>query len=422
VGRETHGWQVLEARVAEVSATPAIRRAHDLLSRWLAASTHLPVHDLLSAIYSEGDVLSRYRAAVPALMWPGVRANLEAFIALSLELGGGRYPSLTRFNDELKRLQSATDEAPDEGLIASAEGSGRVRILTIHAAKGLEAPLVWLIDANKAKDKAESYDVLLDWPPEADCPRHFSLFGKQDSRGTRRAHLFEQDARAALREELNLLYVALTRASQYFVASGTVPHKNSSGLSFYGVLREALEKLGGEGASAYGAEWQLLPEQAIAHRPEPPTEPHLPPLSVGALREEMNQSQRYGTALHRALESLSEGSALPDDLEAAAVEHARRIMATPQLNAFFDPAQYVSARNETEFALPDGSSGRIDRLVERADGIWILDYKAGCAEDAPLEDYRNQLSRYREVVRALHPGRAVFTALIFGDGRLVAGE
>ena len=53
----------------------------DRLTRWIALARHLPVHDLLDRIYHEADVLAAYQRRVPPPMWPGVCANLEAFLA-----------------------------------------------------------------------------------------------------------------------------------------------------------------------------------------------------------------------------------------------------------------------------------------------------------------------------------------------------
>ncbi|MCZ7654406.1 MAG: PD-(D/E)XK nuclease family protein [Rhodocyclaceae bacterium] len=76
----------------------------------------------------------------------------------------------------------------------------------------------------------------------------------------------------------------------------------------------------------------------------------------------------------------------------------------------------MRALNEVEFALPDGSVGRIDRLVEMPEEYWVLDYKSGGPSEELLESYRTQVVRYRAAVMAILPGKPVRCRLIFGEG------
>ena len=195
--REASWWQRLNQGVGSGQATPAMARAAALLGGWLEAAARLPVHDLLDRIYHEGEAPGRYRAAVSPAMWSGVEANLEAFIALALEIDAGRYPSLPRFIAELDRLGQAADEdAPDEGTVRAVDASdGHIRILTVHGAKGLEAPIVWLIDAHNTHRVPDIWRVLLDWPPGAQAPVHFSLTTSASAAATRATRCFRRRSR-----------------------------------------------------------------------------------------------------------------------------------------------------------------------------------------------------------------------------------
>ncbi len=214
-GEKTSWWQRLQ-QLPEPSST--LRRAVELLQRWLALADKLPVHDLLDRIYFEGDVLARYSAVMPLEMRAKVSANLHAFMEIALSVDSGRYPSLPRFLQELRELRDSSDDAPDEGKLGTAGDA--VRIYTVHESKGLEAPIVWLLDANAENKHKEGNDVLLDWPTHEIQPQHFSLYTDQASRGRKRTPLFEQDAAQQAREEMNLLYVAMTRAKQVLIVSG----------------------------------------------------------------------------------------------------------------------------------------------------------------------------------------------------------
>jgi ATP-dependent helicase/nuclease subunit A len=426
-GRSESGWWPrLQAGVREGAASAALIRAVHLLSSWRVAAARLPVHDLLDRIYHEGDLVARYRAAVPPPMWPGVSANLDAFVALALKLDAGRYPSLPRFLDELARLHETADEAaPDEGTIRAAEAGERVRFLTIHGAKGLEAPIVWLIDAHHARRPPDAWSVLIDWPPEAEHPLHFSVLGRKEDCGARRAPLIEAEETFAAREETNLLYVAMTRARQYLFVSGIASDRAAAKTSFHERIAAALDCLGA--VDVYGEAPVLLDDAA-----EPSSAPSLAPpkpaseSSCGRRRETVGPAAAHGTLLHAALEWLSGGGAVaqaPPGVPAvdwpALRGEAEAILHAPGLRDFFDPYRYVRALNECEFALPDGRVGRIDRLVELADAWWVLDYKSGRPTAAMLDSYRAQLAGYREAVAVLFPGKPVRCALITGNGEML---
>ncbi len=209
-----------------------------MLKGWLALADKLPVHDLLDRIYFEGDVVARYSAVLPPEMRAKVVANLHAFMEIALSVDAGRYPSLPRFLQELRELRDSPDDAPDEGKLGTAGDA--VRIYTVHESKGLEAPIVWLLDANGDKKNRDGSDVLLAWSPLEERPAHFSLYTDQASRGKKRAPLFEQDAAQQAREEMNLLYVAMTRAQQALIVSGSKGAREHRSLTWYERIAEAV--------------------------------------------------------------------------------------------------------------------------------------------------------------------------------------
>ena len=422
-------WQRLCSMASDGEASPKLARAARLLGEWLPAADRLPAHDLLDRIFHQGEVLARYRMAVSEAAVAGVEANLRALLLLALDVDGGRYPSLPRFIDELRALRDAdASDAPDEGEIAAHDaGAGRVRILTIHGAKGLEAPIVWLLGANDAPRGGESWDVIVDWPPAEAAPSHFSFFGRKEDRGAARQPMFEAEAAAAKREELNLLYVAVTRARQVFIASGIENARARDGTP-YRLLETALGKLAGESALAYGDE---LP--AAVHAPSASAEPvraaSVAPLpAVGERRVAAGAAERFGILLHALLERRTEGDegerwwadlGFDDSEYRRVLPVVERLLATPALRRFFDPVLYRRAWNELELTGGDGGLQRLDRLVELDSGFWVLDYKSSGGDTARLADYREQVAGYCRAVAGVFPGRAVRGALIFADGSVV---
>ena len=415
-----HWWRRLQRLAAGEGAYQALAaRAVARLSTWIALARLLPVHDLLDRIYHEVDLLAAYRARVPEAMWAGVCANLQAFLELALNVDGGRFPSLPRFVDELRRLSGAgDDEAPDEGRLAEAGGGGRVRIMTIHGAKGLEAPVVWMIDANNTRTQPDNYQPVMDWPVGAVAPTHFSLHATRALQGRVRAALFEAEAAAARREALNLLYVAMTRAEQCFVASGSVGRGTQT--SDYMRLAAALQRLGGE--DSHGA-LPLRASMARGRDTEAMTSAACPddvpvhPVGERLPLTEASEGMAFGTAMHAVLEArLSPGRALPAEVPEAAQRAAEAILSAPDMAVYFDPACHERAWNEVEIVHPDGRLGRIDRLVLFDDAVWVLDYKSGSADAADMAAYRAQLAAYVSALEGMHGARPVRAMLVFPDG------
>ena len=424
---EASWWQRLQALVAAGGAGSRLVRAVRLLDDWLKLADRLPAHDLLDRIFAQGEVISRYRLAVPAALRAGVEANLRALLLLALDLDGGRYPSLPRFIDELRELREAdANDAPDKGEIESRSvDAGRVRILTIHGAKGLEAPIVWLLGANAAPRPPDPWDVLVDWPPEEQTPRHFSFFGCKEERGAVRQPLFEAEALAAKREELNLLYVAVTRARQVFIASG-IENSKERGETPYRLLEAALDKLGAARVYGDALAGDVTPsateQELVLSLPSPPM-----PV-VGERRAAADAGARFGILLHGVLERRTEGRSDDgwwlaqgfDDSEYQRVlPVAERLLGAPALQRFFDARQYQRAWNELDISDGQGQLLRIDRLVESAEGFWLIDYKSSGSDTARLEEYRAQVASYCRAVGDVFPGRTVRGVLIFADASML---
>ena len=420
-------WTRLTQQAGYPEAPPPLRRAARLLEGWRALAGTLPIHDLLDRIYHEGDVSARYGRSVPHTMRAGVLANLEGFLALSLSLSGGRYPSLPRFLDELRRLRDkAGQEGPDEPPAAAGD---RVRMLTIHSAKGLESPVVFLIKADAGDSRDEAFGVLLDWPPDADRPSHFSLHGPKDWRGPGRDALFRQERDQAAVERLNLLYVAMTRARQALFVSGVAPRDGKADESgWLGCLGAALEKADMTRLPEMAWQGPATPPQRIAPSvPAAPATMELP--GVGTRRPPETPEAAFGTLLHAWLEHRTAGmdeDAIPallglDAGQAAALAAtASRILALPELAPAFDPARHLRAHNELEFLDAEGRVARMDRLVEFPEEVWVLDYKSGGLDEPDprrrAHPHLEQMAGYHRAAHALFPHKRIRGALVFADG------
>jgi ATP-dependent helicase/nuclease subunit A len=422
-------WQRLHALEGGL-LSPALQRGVALLQRWLQLAPHLPVHDLLDRILHEGDIVARYASNASPLTRGQVLGNIEAFTELALSLDAGRYPSLPKFIHALDGLQKADDsDAPDEADVdASADA---VRILTIHSAKGLEAPIVVLLDANHSDAMREDHGVLCAWSQEDGRPQHFSVFGRQAERGIARAHLFEEEAQLKAQEDWNLLYVAATRAKSLLIVSGVADARSTSadGIApgrWYDRLQAAetthFDALAWEAETATAGEFEL-----------PLFDPPALPAPLPAAAAFSNELIDEGIALHALMERLTHAHAWPPQLpDAAAIAawlkcepalaatvraQAEMILSSAALRRFFDPSAYRFARNEMEIVTPEGAL-RFDRIVMLDDALWILDYKRQLLE-SERAGYAQQLARYRAAARILFADAEIRSALITADGNLI---
>ncbi len=456
--REGNWMQRLSTLVTQLPADHPLQRAHQLLNNWREGVGKTPAHDLLDRIFNEGDVVNRYRAAYPEHLRHRVEANLTRFIELALEIDSGRYPSIGHFVARLHGLRDKQQDAPDEG--TPTQTGARVRLMTIHAAKGLEASVVFVADSSNIVTNNRAYQTLVDWPTDSPRPNCFLLTGKKQQRDTFTAAVLEQHAKAEAREDANLLYVAITRAKQFLYISGCYPGRGNE-LGWYGKMQEAfaetaeIENPGGtlDLVEASGERPREMSATSITADCPPP-----PPAGLDrALPRENDEGiispsrvlsapagvsvtdpdgRVRGIAIHRMLQLLSrQAQNIPQrmaaELDFAAdaqlmqwFQTAVGVFEESSLSHLFDPEQYLKAYNEIplHYSLDNRPVyGIVDRLVVAEDGIWLVDYKTHITEnrselEALAMHYRPQMEYYRTGIERLWPGRPVTAGLLFTDG------
>jgi ATP-dependent helicase/nuclease subunit A len=449
----SHWYARLEQLAAGGSAP--YREAFDLLQGWRQLAGVLPVHDLLDRIFHEGEVVQRYEAAFPALLIPRVRASFTRFIELALELDNGRYPSLPRFLDLLARLRDTGQDQPDESAPDASHGD-RVRLLTIHAAKGLEAPVVFLADAATTPKDRSAWSACVDWPDNDEHPQLMLLAAANASRDSRTQGLLDTQAAATHSENANLLYVALTRARQYLFVSGSAnPDSQNSG--WYGVVEAALADC------ARTADDHPCIDSGLRKPPDQETGGTIDTVIVDpALSRPIETTPRFltiapsrlalasehthtdvdgrerGIAIHRMLDQLTRRPAadtdglyidianrlqrdMHDEELQAWWNEARSIASHPGLSLLFEPGAYLQAYNEVPVQyMADARMvyGVIDRLVITDGSVLVIDYKShrhANADSIPqlVADYRAQLDCYTQAATRLWPSHTVRAGLLF---------
>ena len=446
-------WVTLAHRRGE---NAAFARAHEVLVSLRRAADALAPF----AFYSEVLGARGGRAALRRRLGPESGDAVEEFLALALAYGRTHPPSLQGFLHWVRdgRAEIARDFE---------QGRDEVRIMTVHGAKGLQAPVVFLPDTMRkpgARDplvwlEAEGADAGVGavdgmlWPGRA----------SREDPLTRAARI---QARAAQEEEYRrLLYVAMTRAEDRLYVCGWQGRVNAPDDCWHALVRAGMESLDrvealpmAEDDGLVYAEAQAAPlaapgasAPAVKAPPPPPpelsappaTEPHAPrPLAPSrALAEPAPRSPIGGTgesarlrgiAAHRLLEHLP--ALAPAEQPAA----ARRLLANARLNEGEREAladAMIGLIADPDFAAlfaPDALaeapicavvgdrviSGQIDRLLVREREVVALDYKTGRAppEDGSVpEAYRVQMESYRAALAAIFPDRTITCGLLYVD-------
>ncbi|SNX29487.1 DNA helicase/exodeoxyribonuclease V, subunit A [Polynucleobacter meluiroseus] len=420
------------------SQDSSAQEAARYLEHWRVLGERLPVHDLLDRIYQESNLRLKYASTAQPLARTQVVANLDAFLELSLNQDGGRYPSLSRFIDAINAMRrGGDDETPDEGDVeaepeadlaeidqdsemSEEDQQNRVCLMTIHGAKGLESPFVIILDANHTAGATEHSGVLLDWSPNEGSPSHLSMYTRANLTPPR-SHIREEEELISQNENWNLLYVAMTRAKQGLWISGVANKptaNNSTGLdqkswyarAHFGLLPtiDAIEVMPsrethqptaqlssdtfsmtdfqitwGPATLSHQEQLQAILSGATV-KTSPPVEANSP--NAGILEE--------GVYFHKLLESIvpQSGSSavvvpmpsieeitrwLKVDQAMARKLHAycQTVMHATELKPYLSSGKWVQAWNELDIANEAGQSFRLDRLVEFEDHLAIIDYK-----------------------------------------------
>ncbi|MFH1574193.1 MAG: UvrD-helicase domain-containing protein, partial [Acidobacteriota bacterium] len=257
-GGDSSLWAVLRNQREELGLGVVVA----CLESWLNWTGFRRCHCLLRDIYRTGQVLERFAAA----LGEQARYNLLRLLdlALSPELGG--FPTVREFANLIQR---AAETATEEEATLPDQSGGRVRLVTVHGAKGLEAPVVLLVDAD-APMKDDVSRLTLS-PDSADSPlvygvssSHLKPPGKTmaTTSGTGAAvRTAGQWARfQARREETNILYVALTRARDALFVLGAETSRKGERQSYLDWIQAAARKAPSAAAAAAEVAAAAVPE------------------------------------------------------------------------------------------------------------------------------------------------------------------
>ena len=365
----------------------------------------------------------------------GIEAEdgIDELLSQALAYERSNVPSLTGF-----LVWLATDEVEVK---RQPESEGRrIRVMTVHGAKGLEAPVVILPDTCDPRDRDRDEVVEIDgtavWRVSVDeSPPALSI-----ARAQRKVREAE--------ERLRLLYVAMTRAQSWLIVCGAGDAKQEQ--AWYRLVEQGMRAAGAEPLAEGGLRhsfgiwpnpveptvkaekvaelprWAMEPVATLA-RPEQPISPSALGGAKALAGDGMDEdsAKERGTALHLLLEHLPSA----DITERDAI--AERLVPDASIRAEILPevTRVLNVHSDL-FALPALSEvelcanlsgrtmrGTVDRLILLPDRVLAIDFKSNRVVPARAEDTPDgllrQMGAYAQALEQIYPDRQIETAILW---------
>ena len=408
-----------------------------------AAHTPAEFYEILLAQGGRQDFYAR--------LGTGVDESLNAFIARAYEFekdGGIGLASFLAFQraDETEIKRDFGDERDDE-----------IRIMTIHGAKGLEAPIVYVPDIVKGREPSTtliSTDDAVFWPANSDFMPDTMADEKTKAK----------QARAD--EHERLLYVAMTRASECLFLAGAAKSQNSiKGIGWHIMLQNGFEAagilpdengiyrhshgvaqddepvpqadvpimIGDDIRNRLGWAFEMPAPEAAPVRPLMPSDAKAQDLPVSIGTKDQKLARQEGLFQHELLDKLGR---LPIKVRISAaaslvakadaryplIEASRRQILADKMLHFMAHPDFASLFDDkalSEFAISGvvgqrAVVGQIDKLVIDEASVWLVDFKSGQPhhKDVP-NSYMLQMALYHALLRDIYPHHQIKAEIIW---------
>ena len=413
----------------------------------LYALRHVPPYEFLTQLLEVHSARRRFAERFGA----EVHEILDELKSQAAQIPAGMVASIAYFYDWVMASDRVIKREPESG-------ANTVQIMTVHGAKGLEAPIVIMADTMSVPDLKKEGMYFADTAHGQRIP----LLALSEE--AKFAALFEQAKevrKAALEAEYQrLLYVALTRARDELHVYGFANKEPKSAddtdavTSWYHTVRAAFKQLPDaveleDGTWEYrdafpppiggrlggGRQMALTQQQFPAFLTQPPARPApvrsapLSPSRMGARMVYHGQANpdavARGVRIHRVLQWLRPESDVASLVKLAAPEwdDAMRQRACEEISGVVSAHAWLwSSPSQAEASLAGAIEihgtmqsfvGQIDRIVETPDAFVIVDFKTGQPSSTISENYLLQFKVYQALLQPIYPEKPVRCALLW---------
>ena len=390
-------------------------------------------------------VLTRHggRRKIVSRLGKEAEDGIDALLSQAMTYESQSVPSLTGF---LAWLQ--TDELEIKRQVDSM--SNQIRVMSVHGAKGLEAPIVILPDTIRRprpnRDSVLQVDGLaLHKPAQNQLP-------------PKMRDALDREADADKRETMRLLYVAMTRAEKWLIVAGA-GKRTSTGTNWHGLIAQALPHAGaidietpaGPGLRVENGDWPQnaspsqpgasptlidVPDYMRQPAPDPvPARQMISPSDLGGAKalpgegRDEDTAKAYGTLVHSVLERWQTGSsvehlvqhanaslAMPSAICDEAAAEVASVLSKPALARLFERDTLAEVAVNAPFK-EAVIAGTIDRLVISDSEITIVDFKTNRmvpkdADQVPL-GIVNQMATYAWALQNMYPNHQIFCDILW---------
>ena len=388
---------------------------------------------------------------------------LDAFLQAAQDFEYNKTPSLSLFLNNFIEAQTEIKRDMEAG-------RDEVRVMTVHGAKGLEAPIVFLPDTTSVPDKK----LLSPFPTLATANGVIPAWSLNEKSNPPLVNQAMDDMLARqLDEYRRLLYVALTRARERLYIAGFKGAHALKDDCWYGVIRSGLGTLATpedpdqpehciwrystqtlrsyddqEGVTPFVAPTASPAWLRQAARQEGPARAPLTPSHASSAADHterqretpwQRKAQQRGTLLHRLLELLpplapdlrptaaanlikARGQFLTTEEQSTLWQDCARLLSDPACADLFAPHAQAEVRITGTVACGPNHdlipvTGQIDRLVVLETHILLCDFKTTAYAPTSLAEidhaHLTQMALYVALLKKLYPARPIKACLLY---------